>query len=112
MKNTLLLSVLLGSIFLVGCTVRHGSEEVALCSSHDIHTEIVDGETTKQQIADRFGMTFAIHFDELGREQWKYSYRKKSLSNGIILANTLLVVFDESDVVTKHLFYSNQEAER
>lgn len=109
MKNIFLSSLLLGSIFLVGCSVRQGSEEVAFCSSHDVQNEILDGQTTKQQVFERFGTTFAIHFDELGREQWKYSYRKKGLSSQTFQAKTLLVVFDENDVVAKHLFYTNQE---
>ncbi|MCB1067193.1 MAG: hypothetical protein KDK56_03310 [Simkania sp.] len=109
MKKAFLSSLLLGSLFLVGCSVRQGSEEVAFCSSHDVHNDILDGQTTKQQVFERFGTIFAIHFDELGREQWKYSYCKKGLNNQTFQAKTLLVVFDENDVVTKHYFHRYED---
>jgi len=112
MKKFWVMSSVFSALLFTGCNVERGSEDISLYTSQEVEEAIVDGKTTKEDIFKRFGATFAIILDEAGREQWKYHFRTASLQNQVFVTKQLIVVYDENDIVVKHVFYSNLEEAR
>jgi hypothetical protein len=105
-----------------GCATKVGTSQLSSLSSKKIKAFIQDGKTTKKEIFKRFGNSYHLKEDNQGREKWVYKLTKRVAkpSNFIPVINhitggtnnthyKLTVIFDENNIVTKHIFHTFED---
>ena len=102
---------------LTGCTtISSGNERLRLISEADIHRQIIDGKTTKDEIRSTFGGPYKISFTEDGLLVWAYDF--ESLSQKIPFtprfkgSKTLLTILFNKDGSVKDFAYERSEITR
>lgn len=99
-----------------GC-VSTGNTVMKTQTTDTIANAIVNGKTTKQQVASVFGSADNVSFTDSGNEVWTYRHSKSKpmarnfipyvglFSSGAnIQTKELVILFDKNGVVTNHTF--------
>lgn len=116
MKSKFTLAVALCAALFLGACASHGNQFLKEETADTVKSKLVDGVTTKDEVAAAFGPAQNISFTDGGKEIWTYKLQdmKNDPVNFVPLVNlfgssysgheTTLVIIFENDKVLKHSF--------
>ncbi|MCE9614339.1 MAG: hypothetical protein K8T26_08685 [Lentisphaerae bacterium] len=101
------------AILLSGCWST-GSRQLRNETPGSVDAKIIDGKTTKAEVAACFGGPKKIDFSQSDKEVWRYEFtyeqmEAQNLVNPLLQRNTgtkkeLVILFEDTGVVKKHTF--------
>lgn len=121
MKNAVPVVLCALALGIAGCASA-GNQVLAKEDATTVSRSIVDGRTTKTEIQTTYGDPNDTSFTDGGNEIWKYTYAYATptaasfvpvigiFAGGVdVDKKTLVILFDNAGVVTKHTMSSSHE---